>query len=81
MFQKDYGLSRLPLKSFPKKDGAARSLDIKLHPINKNQKSWLEASNPRPADYKSAALPTELSQHYLLRKFKKSFGNRSEIIQ
>ena len=25
-------------------------------------KSWLEGSNPRPADYKSAALPTELSQ-------------------
>ena len=32
--------------------------------------SWLEVSNPRPADYKSAALPTELSQqnfiNYLL---------------
>ena len=25
--------------------------------------SWREASNPRPADYKSAALPTELRQH------------------
>ena len=24
---------------------------------------WLEDSNSRPADYKSAALPTELSQH------------------
>jgi hypothetical protein len=24
--------------------------------------SWREASNPRPADYKSAALPTELRQ-------------------
>ena len=24
--------------------------------------SWLTDSNPRPADYKSAALPTELSQ-------------------
>ena len=27
-------------------------------------KSWLWDSNPRPADYKSAALPTELSQHF-----------------
>jgi hypothetical protein len=25
--------------------------------------SWREESNPRPADYKSAALPTELRQH------------------
>ncbi len=25
---------------------------------------WLEDSNSRPADYKSAALPTELSQHF-----------------
>jgi hypothetical protein len=25
--------------------------------------SWREESNPRPADYKSAALPTELHQH------------------
>ena len=24
--------------------------------------SWREESNPRPADYKSAALPTELRQ-------------------
>ena len=30
--------------------------------LNTNIQSWLEASNPRPADYKSAALPTELSQ-------------------
>ena len=27
--------------------------------------SWREESNPRPADYKSAALPTELHQHNL----------------
>ena len=27
--------------------------------------SWREESNPRPADYKSAALPTELRQHSL----------------
>ena len=26
------------------------------------EESWREASNPRPADYKSAALPTELRQ-------------------
>lgn len=25
--------------------------------------SWRWGSNPRPADYKSAALPTELRQH------------------
>ena len=29
------------------------------------QWSWREESNPRPADYKSAALPTELRQHIL----------------
>ncbi len=29
--------------------------------------SWREESNPRPADYKSAALPTELRQHHLTR--------------
>ena len=28
--------------------------------------SWREASNPRPADYKSAALPTELRQRFYL---------------
>ncbi len=26
--------------------------------------SWWTDSNPRPADYKSAALPTELHQHF-----------------
>ncbi len=26
--------------------------------------SWWTDSNPRPADYKSAALPTELHQHH-----------------
>jgi hypothetical protein len=31
--------------------------------FNKEKKwSWREESNPRPADYKSAALPTELRQ-------------------
>jgi hypothetical protein len=28
--------------------------------------SWLWDSNPRPADYKSAALPTELSQRFFV---------------
>ena len=28
--------------------------------------SWWTDSNPRPADYKSAALPTELHQHLCL---------------
>ncbi len=28
--------------------------------------SWRRASNPRPADYKSAALPTELRQQSVL---------------
>src|SRR5690348_8909027 len=28
--------------------------------------SWRRDSNPRPADYKSAALPTELCQHQFL---------------
>ena len=36
-----------------------RSHDIKL--LRKNW-SWWTDSNPRPADYKSAALPTELHQ-------------------
>ena len=29
--------------------------------------SWWTDLNPRPADYKSAALPTELHQHYHIR--------------
>ena len=29
-----------------------------------NPWSWWTDSNPRPADYKSAALPTELHQHF-----------------
>ncbi len=38
------------------------------HNVNNNNAipknwSWREESNPRPADYKSAALPTELRQH------------------
>ena len=28
--------------------------------------SWREESNPQPADYKSAALPVELRQHYTM---------------
>ena len=31
--------------------------------------SWWTDSNPRPADYKSAALPTELHQHIFTRFF------------
>ncbi len=31
--------------------------------INKRRWSWWTDSNPRPADYKSAALPTELYRH------------------
>ena len=37
--------------------------------------SWREESNPRPADYKSAALPTELRQHNI----KKPIGEYYEI--
>ena len=29
--------------------------------------SWREESNPRPADYKSAALPTELRQQISIK--------------
>src|SRR6188472_80378 len=32
-------------------------------------RSWREDLNSRPADYKSAALPTELRQHFLESKF------------
>ena len=39
-------------------------LPIKANKISKFTQnwSWREESNPRPADYKSAALPTELRQ-------------------
>src|SRR3990167_5898885 len=33
--------------------------------------SWREESNPRPADYKSAALPTELRQHVSVLQFRR----------
>ena len=35
--------------------------------------SWRRDSNPRPADYKSAALPTELCQHQT-HDFKDTFS-------
>ena len=41
--------------------------------------SWWTDSNPRPADYKSAALPTELHQHILLCSVERSI-NISQII-
>ena len=31
--------------------------------ISKTEWCWRQESNPRPTDYKSAALPTELRQH------------------
>ena len=31
--------------------------------------SWWTDSNPRPADYKSAALPTELHQHFFVLRY------------
>ena len=31
--------------------------------------SWWTDSNPRPADYKSAALPTELHQHFFVLSY------------
>ena len=34
--------------------------------------SWREESNPRPADYKSAALPAELRQHSKLIRINRS---------
>ena len=44
-------------------------LPIKANKISKFTQnwSWREESNPRPADYKSAALPTELRQHLYKR--------------
>ena len=41
--------------------------------------SWWTDSNPRPADYKSAALPTELHQHILPCSVERSI-NISQII-
>ncbi len=35
-----------------------------LHTLPNQKWSWREESNPRPADYKSAALPTELRQPF-----------------
>ena len=34
-----------------------------IQQYNNNKWSWQRDLNPRPADYKSAALPTELCQH------------------
>ena len=34
------------------------------YPVRGPWWSWREDLNPRPADYKSAALPTELRQHW-----------------
>ena len=48
-------LGNSPLSSFSK---------IKAYCLNSRlQWSWWTDLNPRPADYKSAALPTELHQH------------------
>ena len=40
------------------------SSTIELHP-QRNKWSWREELNSQPADYKSAALPIELHQHFL----------------
>ncbi len=37
--------------------------------MNEELWSWRRELNPRPSDYKSDALPTELRQRYLLRRF------------
>ena len=37
---------------------------LNLRPVNAPKWSWWTDLNPRPADYKSAALPTELHQHF-----------------
>ena len=50
-------LGNSPLSSFSK---------IKAYCLNSRlQWSWWTDLNPRPADYKSAALPTELHQHFI----------------
>ena len=49
----------------PPKDLASRFTVCPLWPLGKSpilNWSWWTDSNPRPADYKSAALPTELHQ-------------------
>ena len=38
-----------------------------ISPFDVSRWSWRRDSNPRPADYKSAALPTELCQHQTAR--------------
>ncbi len=40
-----------------------RSGNLPYSILSINLWSWWTDSNPRPADYKSAALPTELHQH------------------
>ena len=51
--QQIYSLSPLATREIPH-----------IHNIKLNTRwSWWTDSNPRPADYKSAALPTELHQH------------------
>ena len=50
-------LGNSPISSFSK---------IKAYCLNSRlQWSWWTDLNPRPADYKSAALPTELHQHFI----------------
>ena len=51
--QQIYSLSPLATREFP---------HILMHFLCADW-SWWTDSNPRPADYKSAALPTELHQH------------------
>ena len=50
--QQIYSLSPLATREFPH-----------MRFSGQNWWSWWTDSNPRPADYKSAALPTELHQH------------------
>ena len=64
----------LPLNKWAEQDSNLRSAsarDLQSLPVDHVgicPLSWREDLNPRPADYKSAALPTELRQQYFLRK-------------
>ena len=63
--QQIYSLSPLATREFP---------HIQLY----SGWSWWTDSNPRPADYKSAALPTELHQH---RTGLTIIANRPQIVK
>ena len=61
--QQIYSLSPLATREFPHIHFSPRYSPGRDRRSVSRRWSWWTDSNPRPADYKSAALPTELHQH------------------